>query len=129
MFDFISWCEEKGIDLELISPTVEKQKSGFGELYLSVSSGRMKVAPIGYHGSNQQDILMEEMGMIESDPDKVWYGSPEKNKPNGVQDDSVYSTVWSIFGLRSKRFEDMRSRTNRKFLMEFLPNKHLEGRY
>ena len=130
MFDIISWCEEKEMEIELLSPTVDKQKEGFSEFYLAVANGRMKTAPIGYYGSKQKDILMEELGAIESDPDKVWYGSPEKNKSNGIQDDTVFSAVWGVYGLRFKGIEDMRPRVGRgTFLGEFIPNKSLYGNY
>ena len=130
MFDIITWCEEKDIEIELISPTVDKQREGFGEFYLAVSNGRMKVVPIGYYGSKQKDIFMEEMGAVESDPDKIWYGSPEKNKSGGIQDDTVFASVWGVYGLRFKGIEDMRPRTGRgKFLGEFVPNKEVYGNY
>lgn len=130
MFDIITWCEERNIEIELISPTVDKQREGFGELYLAVSNGRIKVAPIGYYGSKQKNILMEEMGAIESDPDKIWYGSPEKNKSGGIQDDTVFASVWGVYGLRFKGIEDMRPRMGRgQFLGEFFPNKDLHGKY
>jgi hypothetical protein len=68
---------------------------------------------------------MEEMGAIESDPDKVWYGSPEKNKSGGIQDDTVFASVWGVYGLRFKGIEDMRPRMRRdKFLGEFFPIKN-----
>jgi hypothetical protein len=130
MFDIITWCEEHDIDIELISPTTDKQREGFGEFYLAISNGRMKTAPIGYYGSKQKDILMEELGSVESDPDKIWYGSPEKNKSNGIQDDTVFSAVWGVYGLRFKGIEDMRPRNGRSvFLGEFIPNKDLQGNY
>lgn len=130
MFDIITWCEEHDIEIELISPTTDKQREGFGEFYLAVSNGRVKTVPIGYYGSKQKDILMEELGAVESDPDKIWYGSPEKNKSTGIQDDTVFSAVWSVYGLRFKGIEDMRPRNgNASFLGQFVPNKDLHGNY
>lgn len=130
MFDIITWCEEKDIEIELISPTVDKQREGFGEFYLAVSGGRVKIAPVGYYGSKQKDIFMEEIGAVESDPDKVWYGSPEKSKSGGIQDDTVFASVWGIYGLRFKGIEDMRPRVGKgDFLGEFINNKDLYGKY
>lgn len=129
MFDIITWCDEKGVDIELISPTNDKQKEGFSELYLLVASGRIKVAPIGYAGSRGKDILMEEMSILESDADKVWYGSPEKNKSDGVQDDTCFALVWCIYGLRFKSVEDMRPRVGQGFMGQFIQQKDLVGKY
>ena len=73
---------------------------------------------------------MEEMGAVESDPDKVWYGSPEKSKSGGIQDDTVFASVWGIYGLRFKGIEDMRPRVGKgDFLGEFINNKDLYGKY
>jgi hypothetical protein len=35
--------KRRNIEIELISPTVDKQREGFGEYYLAISNGRMKI--------------------------------------------------------------------------------------
>ena len=129
MFDIVTWCDEKNIPLELISPTTDKQKEAFGELYLAVANGRVKVPHIGYYGTRKKDILMEEMEILESDSDKIWYGSPEKNKSDGIKDDTCFALVWGIYGLRFKTVDDMKPRTTTTFMGQFIPNAGLHGNY
>ena len=100
MFDIGPWLDEKDIYFEVLHPSPGKQKEGFSELYAAVKTERMKVSTINYPGSRGGDLLVEELSMIEASPDKIWYGSPEKNTTGGVQDDVVFSLVWCIYGLR-----------------------------
>jgi len=129
MFDIGPWLETKDIEFEILSPVPLKQKEAYSELFLAVQNERIKVSPIAYRGTNQKDILMEELEMIETTPGKDWYGSPEKNKPNGVQDDVCFSLVWCIYGLRFKTADDMLPRTGKTYLGEFISNGELLGSY
>lgn len=129
MFDIAPWLEAKDIEVEIIHPTPAKQKEGFSELHVAVANERFKCAPIGYRGTTKKDIFFEEMEMIETTPGKDWYGSPEKNKTDGIQDDTVFSVVWAIYGLRFKTVDDMQPRTAKSFLGEFIQNKELLGSY
>jgi len=129
MFDIGPWLEDRGIEVEIIHPTPAKQKEGFSELYVAVANERFKCPPIGYGGSTGKDILYEEMEMIETTPGKDWYGSPEKNKLNGVQDDTVFSIVWNIYGLRFKTVDDMQPRKGKSYFGEFIKNRDLLGSY
>ena len=129
MFDIEPWLIDKGIEVEILHPTPAKQKEGFSELFAIIQGERFKCPPIGYPGSKNPDILFEELSNIETTPGKDWYGSPEKFKSGGIQDDSVFSLVWAIYGLRFKTVDDMQPRTGKDFLGEFVRNKELFGSY
>ena len=129
MFDIEPWLVDKDIDVDIIHPSPAKQKEGFSELFVAVNNERFKCPPIGYHGSKKQDILYEEMEIVETTPGKDWYGSPEKFKSGGIQDDSVFSVVWNIYGLRFKTVDDMQPRVGKDFLGQFIQNKQLLGSY
>lgn len=129
MFDIEPWLIDKGIEVEILHPTPAKQKEGFSELFAIIQGERFKCPPIGYPGSKNPDILFEELSTIETTPGKDWYGSPEKFKSGGIQDDSVFSLVWAIYGLRFKTVDDMQPRTGKDFLGEFVRNKELFGSY
>lgn len=109
-WDINSICEEIGIKFEIIFPVYAKQKAAFSELYLSVQKGRFKSPIVYVLGSKENDILREEMAIFYHDPDKHWFGSPEKNEKYGVQDDAVFSLAWCIYGGRDLGIEAFRSR-------------------
>ena len=129
MFDLEPWLVDKDIEVDIIHPSPAKQKEGFSEFFVAVNNERFKCPPIGYHGSKKQDILFEEMEIVETTPGKDWYGSPEKFKSGGIQDDCVFSVVWNIYGLRFKTVDDMQPRVGKDFLGEFIQNKQLLGSY
>ncbi len=109
-WDINTVCEELGVAFEIIFPVYAKQKAAFVELFLAVSKGRLK-APIVYVlGSKQNDVLREEMEIFYHDPDKHWFGSPEKNEKYGIQDDAIFSLAWCIYGGRDLGIETFRSR-------------------
>jgi hypothetical protein len=56
---------------------------------------------------------------------KKWYGSPEKNEKNGVQDDCMYSFAWSVYGGRNLGVEDFRERKRSIGFGEFKAVKNL----
>lgn len=129
MFDIEPWLVDKDIEVEIIHPSPAKQKEGFSELYVAISNERFKCPPIAYPGSKKKDILLEELETVETTPGKDWYGSPEKFKSGGIQDDTVFSVVWCIYGLRFKTVDDMQPRIGKDFLGEFVRNKELFGSY
>ena len=129
MFDIAPWLQDKGIEPEILHPSPSKQMEAFSEVYIVVRNERFKSSPISYNGSKGPDILMEEMSMFETAPEKVWYGSPEKNQTNGVQDDVVFSLGWCVYGLRFKTVDDMRPRSGKLLLGNYIANKELVGSY
>lgn len=99
-WDLPTWCVEQGISAELISPTYEKQRACFGELYNLITQGRYK-CPLTYvPGSREDDLIKEEMRIFTHDSAKKWFGSPEKEARGGIQDDAMYSLGWGIYGGR-----------------------------
>ena len=129
MFDIGPWLQEKDIEPEILHPSPAKQMESFSELFIVVKNERFKTSPIAYNGSKSPDILMEEMSMFETAPEKVWYGSPEKNQTGGVQDDAVFALGWCLYGLRFKTVDDMRPRSGRLFLGNYIANKDVVGDY
>ena len=110
IWDLVPWCEGQAIPFEAIFPTYDKQKAAFSELYLTTSGCRLKCPPLGVWGSKETDILREEAAIFYHDPDKHWFGSPEKNERGGVQDDCLFSLTWCIYGGREINANDFRER-------------------
>ena len=128
-WDMLSWCEEREIKFEPISPTYDKQRDGFKEIFTILREGRLKGPPCGTRGSRSSDIIQEEFINIDYDAEKKWFGSPEKDDKNGVQDDSCYSLNWCIFGGRNLAVEDLRSRGSSHFFGQMISNQEVKGRY
>lgn len=128
-WDMRTWCDAQGIAHELISPTYEKQRAAFNELYVTINAGRLKSPPITVLGSSHTDILAEELGLFTHDPVKKWFGSPEKNKRGGVQDDAVYSLGWGIFGMREYEAGSFRSRHGAGFSVLYIDPETTYGSY
>jgi hypothetical protein len=129
MWDLVPWCEENGIAFEPVSPTYERQKSMFSEFFTLVVDGRFKTPLIYVPGSRADDILKEEMSVFDHDVDKRWFGSPEKKNKNGIQDDSLYSLGWGIYGGRNLGIEAFRSRKSKMFFGNFFQDKSLRAKY
>lgn len=109
-WDLVQWSFDNGIECELVSPTYERQRACFNEFYNCVVQGRFKAPAVPIRGSREDDIFREEIRMFTHDPLKKWFGSPEKESPTGVQDDSIYATGWAIFGGRNYNYMNFRRR-------------------
>ena len=130
MFDIVPWLEENEIKFELIQPNIERQRMAFSEMYMIVSTERFKCPLIGVSGSKMDDVYKEEMLAFEqSSDDKVWYGSPEKSERYGIQDDSIFSIAWNIYGMRNLTAADFRMRGVAPFMGMYYENKKVLGRY
>lgn len=130
MFDIVPWLEENEVKFDLTQPNVERQKMAFSELFILLSTERLKCPPIGITGSKMDDIFKEEMLTFEqSSDDKIWYGSPEKNDRYGIQDDMVYSLGWCIYGMRNLTPSNFRPRGVATFMGLYYENKKVLGRY
>jgi len=92
-------------------------------------NGRIKKPKLIVPGNKSDDILEEEMDTFTHDPDKRWFGSPEKEERLGVQDDSVFSLNWCVYGGRSIGPELFRERGGAPSFGFFFENKHLVGNY
>ena len=123
------FAEENYIALELISPTYEKQRTGFNEFYRLVRTGYFKCPLTVIAGSREEDIVREEMAYFEHDVTRKWYGSPQKANPLGVQDDCMFSICWNIYGMRELTPDDFRQLNKTIFMGASLSNKELAGKY
>lgn len=129
MWDIEDWCVEQDIIFEAISPTYERQRSAFSELYTLFKTGYFKSPKIRVPGMKEPDILEEEALMFDSNPHKKWYGSPEKTEKYGIQDDTMFSIGWGIYGGRNLGVEDFRERKDIFIFAESWQNKDLIGSY
>ena len=59
------------------------------------------------------------MEIFSHDTDKRWFGSPEKNDPGGIQDDSMYSTGYSMYGMRNLSVLDFRQRVKTNMFAQY----------
>lgn len=123
IWDLVPWCEEQDIPFETVFPTYEKQRGAFSELYMLISGCRLKCPPLGVMGAKEIDVLKEELGVFYHDPDKRWFGSPEKAENNGIQDDSVFSLAWCIWGGRELNVGDFKERRKQSFFGTMITEK------
>jgi len=135
MWDLVNWCGDNDISYEMVYPNPEKQKSAFGELYHLYNTGRIKIPTLGVPGSRGEDILEEEALMFEynleykggfSSKKRALFGSPEKFKRYGVQDDALYSLAWAIYGGRELGFDDLREITGQAWFGDVYSQDDLE---
>ena len=112
MWDIGDWCEQNSMGLEIIQPSYDRQKEAFSELFLLYRQGLFKTPRIRVEGMKGSDILEEEAAMFDHNPAKKFYGSPEKADKAGVQDDSIFSLGWCIYGGRNLTPLDFRQRSS-----------------
>ena len=125
-----AFCEENEIQLELISPTYERQRTGFNTLYNTVRTGFFKAPEIAVVGSENENILEEEFIAFRHDTFKKWYGSYTKKTTKGVQDDVMFSLCWGLFGLRHLTPEDFGVANQGVFMGTVMDDvKGLAGKY
>ncbi len=123
MWDFGGWCDEHDIRFEAIQPSYDKQKSAFSELFTLYQQGLIKIPEICVAGSKDSDIMEEEALHFDHNSAKKWYGSPEKDEKYGVQDDSMFSLAWCLYGGRDLTVEDFRDRTSSLIFGEMFSEK------
>ncbi len=123
------WCEDNSIECELISPVYDRQRDAMKEFFVAADEGRYKKVPIAIPGIKMDDLLDEEFGIFTHDPDKRWFGSPEKNDNKGIQDDTVFAQCWAIYGGRTLGPEHLRPRGYGGNFGVFIENKDLLGDY
>jgi hypothetical protein len=129
IWDLVPWCEENDIPFETVFPTYEKQRGAFSELYLLASGCRFKCPPLGVMGSKEVDVFREEAGIFYHDSDKKWFGSPEKNDKDGIQDDSMFTVAWSIYGGRELNVNDFKERRRESYFGTMVLEKNALGKY
>jgi hypothetical protein len=82
----------------------------FTEIGLAYKQGRFKAPNLAVMGYSGEDLLMEEAMNFDHDADSKWFGSPEKSKKDGIQDDSMYTVGACIMGGRDITAIDFRER-------------------
>lgn len=109
--DFYDWVSDKALKAEKCSPTYAAQRPVFFSMSNIVDSGQIKCPPVPYYTddegrlyrgfTNKNDVFREEMEMFNFIPGETEktgkFGSPEKHKKSGVQDDTIYSVGWAIY--------------------------------
>jgi hypothetical protein len=128
-WDMVKWCEDHEVKFEAVSPTYVRQKASFTELYNAAKEGRYKCPKVPIVGMKQNDLHREEFSAFQHLTAKKWFGSREKAEKKGIQDDSIYSVNWAIWGGRELGVEDFRMRQNRFDFGILLQNRDLLGRY
>ncbi len=123
IWDLADWSLDNGIKFEALFPTYDRQKAAFTELFLSVSKGKFKSPPIPIWGSKQEDIFKEEASVFYHDPDKRWFGSPEKFERYGIQDDVIFSVGWAMYGGRVIPVSEFRDRKGKMWFGSFISDK------
>ncbi|MFA5397200.1 MAG: hypothetical protein WC346_14415, partial [Methanogenium sp.] len=128
VWDIVTWCEEQSIKFEVVFPNYDKQRAAFSELYVAVKNGRFKAPVVHILGMKEQDILREEMRIFYHDTDKRWFGSPEKNDKEGIQDDSMFSNALCLYGGRELGVDAFRRRKKKMWFGTLVQEKML-GNY
>lgn len=129
-WDLIDFCDSNEINAEIVSPAYGLQKAAFSELWSLYKAGKFKGPKTVIYGSKDEDILHEELSLFDHNPEKRFYGSPEKTQSKGVQDDSVYSLAWCIYGGRALTPDEFKERKgNSGDFGQFFGNKNLVGNY
>lgn len=129
MWDLAEWCEENDINADIIYPTYDRQKEAFSEFYIPVRQGRFKSPPVPVPGSKEENILAEEARVFYHDPEKRWFGSPEKQEKYGIQDDTMFSVAWAMYGMRTMGVDSFRSRKLMRHFGVMLENRDLIGKW
>jgi len=110
LWDLSSWAEDEEIPFEPIYPNYDRQRAAFNHLYTSLHLGLFKSPPIPFVGVKQKtDVFREELEIFDHNPRNKWFGSPEKDKKFGRQDDSIYATGWGLYGGRELGPDEFRS--------------------
>lgn len=123
------YCEENNIQIELISPTYDRQRTGFNEFYRLVQSGLFKIPDTAVRGKETDDVLKEEMEAFRHDIHRKWYGSLTKNTATGIQDDSMFAVCWGLYGLREVTPDDFGSYNGSIFMGATIHNGDMVGKY
>ena len=127
--DLRHFCDENMINLQLISPTYEKQRAAFNPMYTAIKTGYFKAPAVVIPGAREESIIEEEMFAFRHDAVKKWYGSPTKRTKTGIQDDSVFSMAWGFYGLLEVTPDEFESHQGNIFMGSVQQNSDLIGRY
>ena len=129
VWDLEEWLGSQGIPIEAVHPTYTLQKTAFSELFTLYKTCRFKTPITGVSGSKSDCILEEEALNFDNDPGQKFYGSPEKDRKYGIQDDAMYSLGWCIYGMRNLSVPEFRVRKGFMSFGEFKNPENLAGSY
>lgn len=129
IWDLVPWCEGEGIVFEAVFPTYDKQKVAFSELYLCATGARLKIPLVGVWGSKEPDLIREEASVFYHDPDKHWFGSPEKAERGGIQDDAMFALAWCVYGGRELSANDFKERRSENYFGTMVRDQIVLGNY
>jgi hypothetical protein len=130
-WDMAVWCEEREIPYIGVYPNYDRQRASFNELYRVMKKGMFKAPRVPLEGSKNPELFREELHAFDHNMIKKVFGSPEKFERNGIQDDSIYSVGWALYGgmeLSVDSFRSISSDSN-TFFGAFIENNELYGRY
>lgn len=129
VWDLVPWGEDYNIKFELFHPNYGIQRAAFSYLYTIVNQGRFKGPPTAVAGSRGDDIVREEMANFDHDADIKWFGSPEKNLKNGVQDDFVFALANGIYCGRFLNVDSFRGRRSKAYWGTMMQPGNLIGKW
>ena len=121
LWDLADWCINHDINFEALQPTYAKQMETFSHLYELFTKGYLKTPRIPVQGSKGDDIFVEESTSFTHNNSLKFYGSPEKDGKNGVQDDVMFSLGWADYGGRMLTMDDFKPRIGNINFGEFIP--------
>lgn len=102
--DVVGWLVAEGIvdKPEVVQFSTQKQREVFAMLYNVIHYGRFKKPRIYIPGAKEVDIVVEQLKefSVSYNGRTVKYGSPQKSRLNGVQDDAVDALAMCIYGMR-----------------------------
>jgi len=100
MIGIKTWCDQNEIPFQAWNSSLERQRVGYSALISAITTGRFKSPSIPVQGSRESDIFREELKYLDVDSTgKVpKYGSVEKHKQGGVQDDVIDADIWALYG-------------------------------
>lgn len=110
MWDIGKWCEANDIKFEPVFPSYSLQRDVFRTFFSVMKNGQLKAPPVPFAGVKGGDLLREELDVFHHSLDSKYFGSPEKKRRGGIQDDSVFSLGYSIYATRERTIMDLRNR-------------------
>lgn len=114
--EIYKYAEREDLPIEVVSPVHGLQREMFNRLYRLMLKGMVKSPKLAIIGASDynyntkfghKDIIREELSNFIYDSQKKFYGSKTKNRPKGIQDDSIYSFAYAIHSLRMANVQDM----------------------
>jgi len=133
-WDLAPWCEDRGIALDLWVATYDRQKAMFAEFFTAAKFGRFKIPPVAVPGYKKDDLFEEEAEVFDHQPPMSgkksgFFGSPEKNMKEGVQDDAMFTIGGAIYAGRALSIIDFKERKGKIHFGDFFPAEGLLGDY